>query len=324
MVRTSKVWLLLAMSLLPKSASLAAEADEKAEKYTLRHVFRDGQVIHGEVCRETLMWVPLISETRIYSTTTATEIVLRKLENDRQGKNPFSMTLQDIRVRLIGINPHGEPGIQYFDAAKDRDKKPDSDYCRLVGRQFTLDVDSENRASVVSGLDDYLAALKESPHYSEALKESPRYRKEHWNEAIEQMLYELNAYLPSRPVSLGETWETCRTLKIIPMGYPLLHHVGLSNGVEEKVSAKLVSVKEMGEEQMAVIELSGSVTYPPKAMLTGEVRILVPQQRLVSETIVLTDPEASPAQSDPTYKIVIHVEVVWDKQVPTLDKRPAQ
>jgi hypothetical protein len=197
MKRTSKVWLLLAMLLLPRPALLAAEAEGKAdEKYTLRHVLKDGQVIRGEVCQESVIGLPGVPNL---STTKTTEILLRNVENDHQGKLVVSMIFQNIRIKKTG--PDSFEKID-FDSAKGRDTTPESPYCLLVGREFKLEIDPQNRISVIAGLDDYLAAIKETANYKRFPQYQRLFPKKGWEDAFEQMLSELNAYLPSHPVSI--------------------------------------------------------------------------------------------------------------------------
>ena len=281
--------------------SLPSQADDSAgaEKYRLQHVFKDGQIIRGEVRRESLIYVP--NQMCTQSTATTSQIGVRTINDRPKETQTLALSWRNVHVHSVWPKHDGITETTDFDAVGDQSKSPDSGYCRLLGRTFTLEIDPARKATLVSGLDQYLASLKGPLAHN----------KQDWAEAIRQMVDQPNAYFPLHPVAVGDTWTIRRKLRIIPMGYPLLHSFGTVEPWEENVSAKLAAIKGSGKDRLAIIELSGAVASSGRAFrLTGEIRILVQQQTLTRQIVTLVDPEAAAAKKDPTSKILTRLDII--------------
>jgi len=265
-----------------------------AEKIQLQHVFRDGQVFRGSIRRERLMGPSRRSSSETSQVTTTTELSVAV----KDGPNPEART---VLARWGSIHVLSEVGgeVSEFRAGEREDST--SRYDHLVGREFVFLIGPKNETTLLSGLDEFLASLE--GRFAVIDKE------EEWKMVLEQFVREPNAYLPSRPVAVGDRWTIRRPIKIVPIGY--YGYSLMYSGSTEDTSAHFVGIDETEEGRVARVDLSGRVGHETCKTfeLKGTLRINVDRQNLERQHVVLTDPKTKKAHLDNTWKFVVDVEI---------------
>lgn len=271
-----------------EQVSSDAASRPAAEKIQLQHVFRDGQVLRGSIRRESLGW-----KTSQVTTTSELSVAVK------DGPNPEARTVL-AKWRSIHVLSElgGQVQVREFRAGEREDST--SSYDHLIGRQFVFQIGAKNETTLLSGLDEFLASLE---------GRSVRIDKEEWKAILEQFVREPNAYLPSRPVAVGDRWTIRRPIEIVPMGYSW-YSLMRSDSTED-TSAQFVGIDETEEGRVARVDLNGRVGYKDhnKFELKGTLRINVDRRNLDRQHVVLTDPKAKKSHIDPTSKFVVNVEI---------------
>jgi hypothetical protein len=270
-------------------------ARRAAEKIQLQHVFRDGQVLRGSIRREGLMGTSRTPSPETSKITTTTELSVAV-------KDSPTSEARTVLAKWGSIHVLSEVGgeVREFRAGERED--PTSSYDHLIGRQFAFQIGAKNETTLLTRLDEFLALIEARPTATD---------KERWKAALEQIIREPNAYLPSTPVAVGDRWMIHRPVKIVPMGYA--HHYSVTSGLEatEDTSAQFVGIDETEEGRVARVDLSGSVGYKDYKTfeLKGNLRINVDRRNLDRQRVVLTDPRTSKAHLDNTWRFVVDVAI---------------
>jgi len=262
------------------------KGDVPLSKYQLRHVFQDGQVLRGKVCRQALSGRP---GTNDFETTS--EVLLSVLSQTNSPAQLIRTEWKEVHVRS-GI---GEQVREVRHAGRaDGSENP---YDLLIGRQFVFCVGAQNSVRMRSGLTDYLTLIEGLPVKSGVAG---------WRESFENFVREPNVYLPASPVAVGDRWEIHRAIRVVPFGNPLLHSFagGRARG---DVAAELEKVENTESGRIAHIQLSGRLVGgldgTPIYELEGTLRLNVDQSRLIEQRVSFTDHQASKARKDPTCRI---------------------
>jgi hypothetical protein len=172
------------------------------------------------------------------------------------------------------------------------------------GKETTIDSDKpqgvapDNLALQLKGLSvkatfrdgkiSEVAGVKKLVDKQGKLWSSPERGIQLWSEALKAILLEPLAYLPAKPVAVGETWKVQRTLGDFG-GYPLIHT--LPYRMHDSTQCKLLRIQESGQGRIAVIHISGETRDPseisPVFRKSGELRVNIDKEAVLVQRVAL-------------------------------------
>ena len=278
-----------------EQVSSDAASRQAVEKIQLQHVFRDGQVLRGSIRREGLMGTSRTPSPETSKVTTTTELSVAV-------KDSPTSKARTVVAKWVSIHVLSELGGEAREFRAGEREDPTSRYDHLVGRQFVFLIGPNSETTLLSGLDEFLASLEGRFAVIDDAEE--------WKMVLEQFVREPNAYLPSRPVAVGDRWTIRRPIEIVPIGYSWY---SVTSGLEatEDTSAQFVGIDQTEEGRVARVDLSGRVGHETGKTfeLKGTLRINVDRRNLDRQHVVLTDPKVKKSHLDTTWKFVVDVEI---------------
>jgi hypothetical protein len=152
----------------------------------------------------------------------------------------------------LTINVAGNP-ITFDSTAPTAQNTALSEFFRaLVGSEFRLTLDKDNKVIKIEGRDDFLRKLTSANQQMEALLKSIL-----TEEALKQMADPTFGVTPSGPKGKGETWEKESSLNLGPIGSYNCKYTYKYEGQDDK------------NKDLAKISVETTLTYKPPAADTG-------------------------------------------------------
>jgi hypothetical protein len=169
-----------------------------------------------------------------------------------EDKDKNTVVVQKIDGVKLTINVAGNP-ITFDSTAPTAQNTALSEFFRaLVGSEFRLTLDKENKVVKIEGRDDFLRKLTSANQQMESLLKSIL-----TEEALKQMADPTFGVTPPGPKAKGETWEKESSLNLGPIGSYKCKYTYKYEGQDDK------------NKDLAKISVETALTYQPPAAETN-------------------------------------------------------
>lgn len=222
-------------------ASLSAQ-----EKYTLKNQYPEGR--YQMVVESDMDMVMEMSGQKMPTKQLMTQyqtLIAEKKQADGTQKVSMETTRILMNQKMMGMD------MKFDSDDKDADKSPLKAVSVMVGLKITMIFDKDGKITKVDGIDEFTEKLSNDPNYPKQVLELMK--KQVNNETMTKMFNAQREAMPTKPVAVGDTWQSAGSADIPMVGK-----------ADTKLDNSLEEVKEVDGKKIAVIRSEAKIESEEK------------------------------------------------------------